>query len=286
MWSRLIRWRGIVFRLHPLFVLLMLVSVATGRFLELTTLFLIVLWHELGHLFMALRFGWKVREIKLLPFGGVVEVEEAGTLPAKEEALVALAGPAQNAILAAVAALLGQAGWLDAGWTSDFVRANALIASFNLLPIWPLDGGKLLQAGLSLVEPYYRALVHCARISLAGSCAVVASSAYPLAAGGGVHLNLLVVGLFLLVSNWNYRRNLSFVFLRFLVHRGRSSESRANDGALSRPIVVGEDRPLVQIVRLIMKEQYHLVYVMKHGRIARVVPEEAVIDGFLSLAKA
>ena len=78
----MIKWRGISFRLHPLFVLVMLASVVTGRFAELITLFAIVLWHELGHLFAALRYGWTVKEVKLLPFGGVLEVEDAGSIPA------------------------------------------------------------------------------------------------------------------------------------------------------------------------------------------------------------
>jgi stage IV sporulation protein FB len=277
----LIKLRGIVFRLHPLFVLVMIASIVTGRFTELVTLFFIVLWHELGHLVTALRFGWTVREVKLLPFGGVVEVEEAGTLPVREEIWVAIAGPIQNAILAAISYGLGQAGWIDTGWSDDFVRANVLIGLFNLLPVLPLDGGRMLQAWISLQVPFHRTLMWSAKISLVFSGLIVIASMYPFLIGGLLHLNLLTVGLFLCVSNWTYFRNVPFLFLRFLVHRTESSEKYFDRGTLSRPIVIADNRPLSHIIRLFMKEEYHLVYVMKRGRITKVVPEKTIIDGFL-----
>jgi stage IV sporulation protein FB len=259
----------------------MIASIVTGGFAELATLFFLVLWHELGHLIVALRFGWTVKEVKLLPFGGVMEVEEAGTLPAQEEMWVAIAGPAQNAILAVIAYLLALAGWIDKGWSDDFVRANALIGLFNLLPVLPLDGGRMLQAWISLLVPYHRTLMWSAKISLVFSGIVVMASLYPLFNGGLLHLNLLAVGVFLCASNLSYLRNIPFVFLRFLVHRSERSEKQIDRGKLSHPIVIAENRPLSHIIRLFMKEQYHLVYVMRRGKIAKVVPEKTIIDGFL-----
>lgn len=259
----------------------MIASIATGRFIELAMLFFIVLWHELGHLLAALRFGWTVREVKLLPFGGVVEVEEAGTLPVREEIWVALAGPMQNAILSSACWLLGLAGFVDSGWADAFIRANLLIGAFNLLPVLPLDGGRMLQAWISLHAPYHRTLMWSARISLLFSALIVIASIYPLLAGGLIQLNLLAVGIYLCASNWTYLRNVPFVFLRFLVHRNQRSETRIDRGVLSRPIVIAEDKPLIHILRLFMKEQYHLVYVMNRGKIARVVPEKTIIEGFL-----
>jgi stage IV sporulation protein FB len=259
----------------------MIASILTGQFAELATLFFSVLWHELGHLIAALRFGWTVREVKLLPFGGVVEVEEAGTLPVREEVWVAIAGPVQNALLAAVGYVLGQAGWIDRGWSDDFVRANVLIGLFNLLPVLPLDGGRILQAWISLQVPFHRTLIWSAKISLAFSGLIVISSLYPLLNGGLLHLNLLAVGVFLCASNWSYFRNIPFVFLRFLVHRSERSEKHIDRGKLSNPIVIAENRPLSHIIKLFMKEQYHLVYVMRRGKVAKVVPEKTIIDGFL-----
>jgi stage IV sporulation protein FB len=281
MWCLLLKWRGTRFRLHPLFVLLMLLSVMTGRWLEIVTLFAIVLFHELGHLAMALRFGWRIRELKLLPFGGVLEVEEAGTVPAREEALVAIAGPLQNVFLAGCGALAGWAGWVEAGWADDFIRANAFIALFNLLPILPLDGGKLLQSWMSSRIPYHRTLIWSTRISLLFSAATVLAALYPLLYGDLLQLNVLLIGTFLCASNWTYRRNVPFVFLRFLVHRARRSEGRVEAGTLAQPIVIAESRPPSAAIKLLMRERYHLIYIVRQGQIKRVLPEAQMIDGFL-----
>ncbi|CAM3733594.1 M50 family metallopeptidase [Cohnella lubricantis] len=278
----MIKWRGTRIKLHPLFVLLMLLSIAAGQIAQIATLFGIVLLHELGHLAMALRFGWTVREIKLLPFGGVLEVEDAGGVPAREEALVAIAGPLQNVILAAFAWLATAFGWVDSRWADGFVQANAIIALFNLLPVMPLDGGKLMQTWMSLRIPYHRTLLWSMRISLLFSFAAVAASLYPLLRGGHVHLNLLMTGLFLAASNWTYRRNVPFVFLRFLVHRSRRADHRVDGGTLAQPIVISENRTPASVVKLLMRERYHLVYVMRQGKIRRVVPEGQMIDGFLA----
>jgi len=259
----------------------MIASIMTGRFADIVTLFVIVLWHELGHLVAALNFGWTVKEVKLLPFGGVVEVEEAGTLPVREEVWVAIAGPVQNVIMAAIGYFLGHMGWIDKGWSDDFVRANVLIGLFNLLPVLPLDGGRIMQAWISLQLPFHRTLMWSAQISLLFSGLMVAASLYPLRNGGLLHLNLLTVGVFLCAANWTYFRNIPFVFLRFLVHRSESSQKHIERGKLSQPIVIAENRPLSQIIKLFMKDQYHLIYVMKQGKITNVVPEKAIIDGFL-----
>src|SRR5690606_14712025 len=112
-------------RLHPLFVLMMALAAAAGLFVELATLFGIV----------AIHYGWRIREIRLLPFGGVAEVEDAGTIPVRQETVVALAGPMQNAWLALSGWALGQAGWADRAWAADFAAANVWIGLFNLLPI-------------------------------------------------------------------------------------------------------------------------------------------------------
>lgn len=277
----MIKIGGIDFRFHPLFVLLMLLSVLTGRLAEMAALFFIVLLHELAHLLAALRFGWKVREVKLLPFGGVVETEEAGTVPVREEAIVAAAGPLYNALLSLIAWGLAETGLIDRLWGVDFARASGLIALFNLLPILPLDGGRLLQCWLSLRLPYHRALLRGARVSLLFSVLVTLGALCPPLLGGLIHLNLLAIGLFLVASNWTYMRNLPFVFLRFLVRRVERSSGRIDEGTLAQPIVVSRQRELSHIVRLLMKERYHLVYMMDRGKISHVVPEGQIIDSFL-----
>jgi len=278
----LIKFAGIGWSIHPLLVIVMIASVLTGYWAELAALFAIVLVHELGHVLAAKSYGWRIRSIKLLPFGGVAESEEAGTVPARQEAVVAAAGPLQNVWMAGAAYLLGVYGGWEPEWANYIVQANLMIGLFNLLPILPLDGGKLLQVWLSYVLPYHKALERSTQISLGLSAAMVAAACYPFA-GGGIQLNLLVVGLFLFASNWTFRRHIPYVFIRFLMSRESEANRRQEAGAVASPIVVSQKQPVGGVLRMLRRERYHLIYVMgSGGTVIEIVPEERVIGHFLT----
>lgn len=267
-----------------MFVLVMIGSAATGYFAELFTLFLIVLVHEIGHVIVARGFGWQVREVKLLPFGGVAEIEEAGSMPTGQDALVAIAGPLQNLWMGLAAWGCGQLGWWDPGWAEYVWKANMMIGLFNLLPIYPLDGGKLLQAAFSYSLNYFTMMKWTARISLGlSSVMIVFSLLIAFRSEGGIQLNLLVVGLFLWMSNWTYYRNIPYLFVRFLMHRDRVAVRQIARGSLADPIIVSSKEPIISVVRLFWREKYHLIYVMEHGgRIGKVLSEEHVVESYLS----
>lgn len=266
----------------------MIASIVTGYFAELITLFGIVLVHELGHVIVARGYGWTIREVKLLPFGGVAEVEDTGGLPAKEEAVVVLAGPLQNVWMGAAAWGMGQLGWWDSEWAAYVLQANIMIGLFNLLPILPLDGGKLLQVVLSRSLTYHQMLTWGARISLLLSAGMVLYAFSPLFQGGGrgIQLNLLAVGIFLFMTNWTYNRHIPFLFLRFLTSRGTASTRHIIRGVWAQPIVVSQRHTVTAALRLFKRDRYHLIVVMEErGRILGILPEQQLVNGFLEDGK-
>ncbi|MCY9516548.1 M50 family metallopeptidase [Paenibacillus apiarius] len=277
----MINWRGTVYSLHPLFILMLGMAALTGYILELLTLFSIVLIHELGHVVAARMFGWSITEVKLLPFGGVAETEDGSLAPAWQEWIVAMAGPLQNGIMIAAALFFQHAGWWNDTWTEDFIRANAFIGLFNLLPILPLDGGRMLQAACSFWLSYHRTLLLGAWISLGCSVLMAIFSIYPLLMGERMNLNVFALSLFLLWSNWIEQRNLPYRFVRFLMHRPVRLRQWERRVSLGRPIVTQSGRPLSMVVRLFRRDSYHFIYVMgESGRIQRVIPEQQLIDAF------
>jgi len=127
--------------------------------------FTCVVLHELGHSLTARRFGVRVRRILLTPLGGIAEFDAIPRKPV-QELLITIAGPAVNfAIAAALWCVVSfPDGWDDVSIPSsvgDLSRylfvANLVMGIFNMIPAFPMDGGRILRALLAMRLPYLRA---------------------------------------------------------------------------------------------------------------------------------
>ena len=141
-------------------------QVAWSGLLFIVLLFLCVLLHEFGHIFTARGFGVRTPDVILLPIGGVARLERIPEKPS-EEFLIAIAGPAVNVVIAMLLIVIGGAN-LSAGHLSmlestnvsmidRLAAVNLFLALFNLIPAFPMDGGRVLRALLAARFGYVRA---------------------------------------------------------------------------------------------------------------------------------
>jgi Zn-dependent protease/CBS domain-containing protein len=129
-------------------------------------IFAVIVIHELGHALVARRFGIGTRDILLLPVGGIASLERTPEKP-RQELLVAVVGPAINLVLAGLLWIGIQAtgGTTNLGGVTTIGGAigaqlfwiNIVLAVFNLLPAFPMDGGRALRALLSMRLGFERA---------------------------------------------------------------------------------------------------------------------------------
>ena len=163
--------RGIPIRVHgSLFLFLLLAGFAFspgtglgGFFLTLILLALIfgfVLLHELGHSLVALHHGIGVKNITLYPLGGIASLARMPRKPSTE-IQIAIAGPLVNFALAAIFALVHQV--FPTAFLALLVYVNLWLALFNLLPAFPLDGGRIFRALLGTKMSYTKATYIAAR---------------------------------------------------------------------------------------------------------------------------
>lgn len=137
------------------------VAEAISAIIFTLALFGCVVLHELGHSLTAMRFGIKTRDIILLPIGGVARLEKMPENP-MQELVVALAGPAVNVVIAAVLfalLLAGGGGFWDLDperwpFLQQLMLVNVVLVIFNMIPAFPMDGGRVLRACLAMLMDY------------------------------------------------------------------------------------------------------------------------------------
>jgi len=175
---RLVRVFGIDIEIHFTFFLLLFIFFAfmgARGFALILGVFFFVTVHELCHSLAAMRFGVKVKKITLLPIGGVASMSEMPTKP-YQELIIALAGPLSNLLVVVIffwplAKILGHdklmypliamMGHSAQGTEMNIIAhiywLNLVLAIFNLIPAFPMDGGRILRAILSYRMSYRKA---------------------------------------------------------------------------------------------------------------------------------
>lgn len=130
-----------------------------GRWLELVTLFTLVLIHEWGHAVCARALGWNVQSIVLMPFGGALQVIPPPLAPPWHEFVIALAGPLTHVPLIVLGWILTDLKLWSQAMGQFWFEGNMMIFMFNMLPLFPLDGGRMVLALLTRIIPYRMALM-------------------------------------------------------------------------------------------------------------------------------
>lgn len=252
--SKTIRKHMPTIYIHPILLIFIIISFLTGTFTELVIILFIVLIHELGHYMVAHAFKWRIKHIMLWVFGGVMHTDEHGNKSIFEETCVTIAGPLQHIFIYVVAYILSVGNFVPEHISELLYFYNTVILLFNLLPIWPLDGGKLLFLVLCILFPYRHAY-HMTIISSIIACLTLIILQLFLLP---FTLSAFLITLFILLENWNEWKHRFYVFIRFLLKRYEGDADIRKIHALTVP----HHYDLIDIFSLFKQTKKHTIYIL------------------------
>ncbi|WP_339196944.1 M50 family metallopeptidase [Aeribacillus sp. FSL k6-2211] len=264
--------------IHPIFWVLIAIGAMTAQFKALCILFSIVFIHEMGHAVCASFFSWRIKSIQLLPFGGAVEMEEHGNRPLKEDLFVVISGPIQHLWMQIAAWIFWEANFINDSTYEMFIFFNMSIFLFNLLPIWPLDGGKLLFILLSKQKPFSVAHKEMLRIS-----AVVFSCLFLfLLFFNPTLLSGWIIAAFIVHSIYTEYKQRQFVYIRFLMERYYGNHQAFT---VLKPIIVDRDDLIYHVLLKFQRGCKHPIIVEDDGKKLFQLDENELLHSFFSEKK-
>ena len=146
---------------HSSYLIMAVGFLFSGYYLNLIVFTLLILFHEFGHYMIARLFGIKVLKIIVYPYGGRCVLEDFINRDLYIELLVAMAGVIFQFLFYSIIFLFFKIGYIRGYVMNLFTLYNNQMIFFNLLPIYPLDGGRIVQLFLCFCFPYYFANLIC-----------------------------------------------------------------------------------------------------------------------------
>lgn len=243
-------------KINIMFLLVALAFIFSGFLREMLGAWASLLLHEFAHLGALKKAGLSYYQLELLPFGGVARIAEL--LSPEEEIRIALAGPLANIILLFVLYALKMGGFLEASWLDSMINLNFLMATVNLLPALPLDGGRIFRAWLAKSKGYDYSTWLVLRISQYMTIGAAIFSIF-LFFIGSLHILSLFLAFFVLIKTQQEKEEMILLKLGDFLQRDRQLEKAALKGEIwSAPATL----KLSEILLKINPRYFHFVAVL------------------------
>ncbi len=270
---RVMTIKGIEVRVHYLFLFMMLIFGICGQAAEAAVIFACVVYHELCHIAVAVWLGYHVTGILLLPFGGMAMIDGMNGYGWRE-CMVVLAGPIGSALVAVCG--------LGSAETTDIMRliteTNMMLALWNLLPAYPLDGGRLIRILFSVSMAAKEAIRRTVHISQLVAAVLFVYAGYVWLIRYEVLLSVMLLAIMIVRLARVEEKNLAFVPFCSMAGKG---QMLAKDGYLPMKwYTVRSDMRAGDVIELFRPQAYTMVRVISAGgRLCGVLSETEIWQG-------
>ena len=259
---------GIKFKIHPLFCLFGVYYAVTGRIFVFVIYTLCAVVHELGHSIVANNSGYALNKITLMPFGAVVSGNIDGLSP-KDEFKIALAGPFTNLAIGLFFVALWWIFPILYAFTDIVAEACFSMALMNFIPVYPLDGGRVLSSILSQHIKKERAYLICRVLGISLAIALLGMFIVSLFFTANLSLLLFSVSVFVGAID-KHKEN------RYVRIYSSLSTERLKRGAVYKKHAVDKSMPIKRVVALLDVDAINEIVVFEDGKEVAVLSQSQV----------
>lgn len=241
---------------------------------ELVIAFAFVFIHELMHYLTARILGFSGFDIEILPIGAVLKVKDLDEASAEEDLMISLAGPLLNLLLAVIFYALFIL--FNRPYLLLIYRTNLALGIFNLIPAFPLDGGRVLRDILSIKTIYRRANEISIRVSMIlGSIfmfiyfvSVVANKS---------NFNLGLISIFILISSIKEKERIVYLIMGYIIRKKYRFIKRGY--VENKSISIFCEKNLLSVLGIIDKNKYNLFTILDENmKLIETLYEEEIIE--------
>ncbi len=201
-----------IFKINIFTYIFLILSMLSGYGREMLIVYFILIVHELGHYILFKYYNINVNKITLYPYGGMIDNNMLINTNSKKVLIISFGGIFIQIILYLIIYLLFKVGFIDYNFYKMFVSYNLYIILFNLIPIYPLDGFKILNSMLELVLSFKLSL----KISIIFNFVFIILFFLYLYI---FNINNYVIVIFLLCNLINYIKNIKYIINKFYLER-------------------------------------------------------------------
>lgn len=201
-----------IFKINIFTYIFLILSMLSGYGREMLIVYFILIVHELGHYILFKYYNINVNKITLYPYGGMIDNNMLINTNSKKVLIISLGGIFIQIVLYLIIYLLFKMGFIEYNFYKMFFKYNLYIILFNLIPIYPLDGFKILNSVLELVLSFKLSL----KISIIFNFVFIILFFLYLYI---FNINNYVIVIFLLCNLINYIKNIKYIINKFYLER-------------------------------------------------------------------
>lgn len=243
---------------------------------QIIAAFIMVFFHEIIHYLTARFYGFTGFDVEILPYGTVLKLKELDDATAKEDMMISISGPIASLILAVFFYLL----WKHTGFISSLFRmcfeGNLAIGIFNLIPAFPLDGGRILRDLLSFKRCYREAN----KITTYAStfCGIIFMFCYIIIFFMGINnFNLGLIALLIIISSLKEKERIAFIIMGDIIKKRMKFLARGYIENKNMSIHFRKD--LLTALSMIDKNKYNIFTILDDDlNVMDILYEVEIID--------